>query len=150
MRITFIRHQKCYAHREDGSISYMTVNPPLTFQGVEGARHLTGDYDLVLISPMARCIETYVYSHINGPRQINSLFREWRQGPGDFHNHDPPTVFCETYENFQKRIEEGMTYLKSLKSDFRNVCVVTHSEWMKKALNLEHTPDYGEAVIRQF
>lgn len=148
MRISFIRHQRCYNHREDGTYNYNTINPPLTKSGIEGAALLKGEYDLIIISPMARCIETYAYSHLSGPREINALFREWRQGPGDFHNHDHPSVFCESPQELELRIAEAFTYLESLKGTYENVCVITHSEWMKKALKLDNVPDYGETVIK--
>jgi len=63
--------------------------------------------------------------------------------PGDFRQNDPPEVTSDTLETFQKRIQKGMEFLKTLNG---NICVVTHSEWMKEALQLEYIPDYGESI----
>ncbi len=145
MRVSFIRHQRCYNLREDGSPNFNIINPALTERGIKGAQTLIGRYDLIIISPMARCIETYTYSKLEGTREVNHLFREWRQGPADFHHHDLTCTMCETKQQLGERIKRGFEYLRSLKCD--NICVITHSEWMKEALNLEHPPDYGEVVI---
>ena len=144
--ITFIRHAECYILNSDGSPNYMRVNPPLTEDGIERAKKLSGNYDLVIISPMTRCIETFVYSNIYGEhREINSLFRELILCPGDFRQNDPAEITADTPEVFKKRVQKGMEYLKTLRQ-YPNICVVTHSEWMKEALSLKSIPDYGESI----
>lgn len=148
MKVSFIRHQKCYNNREDGSYNYNTINPSLTHFGIEGAKLLNGIYDFVIISPLSRCIETYVYSQIVGPREINELFREWRQGPGDFHNHDNPSIFAESKIELQQRIISAFDYLNLLKDKYTNICVITHSEWIKEALQLDYVPDYGQVITK--
>ena len=144
MKVTFIRHQRCYNLHPDGTTNYMRVNPPLTPEGIEEAKALTGSYDLVIVSPLSRCIETYMYSSIEGPRVVHELFREWIQCPGDFRQNDPATQFCEGYPEFSRRVAKACEYLHSLQVE--NVCVITHSEWIKEALKLTETPDYGESL----
>lgn len=142
--ITFIRHCECYVLNFDGSMNYMRVNPSLTNEGIQRAKKLSGNYDHVIISPMARCIETFIYSDIQAnTREINELFRELILCPGDFRQNDPPEIMTEDKESFQKRVLKAMNYLKTLRG---NICVITHSEWIKEALNLNYIPDYGEKV----
>ena len=140
--ITLVRHCECY-NSHNGVLNYMRVNPPLIQEGIERAKKLKGTYDRVIISPMSRCIETFIYSDIQGPREINSLFRELILCPGDFRQNDDPEVMAETREVFQKRVKMGMEYLKTLTG---NICVVTHSEWIKEALKLDNIPDYGQSI----
>lgn len=142
--ITFIRHCECYNLNHDGSPNYMRVNPPLTFEGIERAKNLKGTYDHVIISPMSRCIETFVYSKIQTfTREIHEDFRELRLCPGDFRQNDPPEITSETPEIFKRRVKKAMNYLKTLTG---NICVITHSEWMKEALDLNYIPEYGETL----
>ena len=141
--ITFIRHCECYTTDKNGIPNFMRVNPPLIEDGIKRAKTIKGTYDHVIISPMTRCIETFAYSQIQGPREICEYFRELILCPGDFRQNDPPEVTSDTLETFQKRIQKGMEFLKTLNG---NICVVTHSEWMKEALQLEYIPDYGESI----
>ena len=145
MRVTFIRHQKCYNLNPDGTMNYMRVNPPLTPEGIEGAKQLSGNYDLIILSPMSRCLETFIYSSIQGQRVVKDVFREWMQCPGDFRQHDPHTRYAEAEDEFKQRVSQGMEFLQNLHLD--DICVVTHSEWIKEALKLNDIPDYGEEVI---
>ncbi len=142
--ITFIRHCECYLVNNDQSMNYMRVNPPLTIEGIQRAQKITGFYDHVIISPLSRCIETYIYSDIKSKsREVNELFREIIVCPGDFRQNDPPEITIENIDSFKERIAKGMNYLKTLKG---NICVITHSEWMKEALALQYVPDYGESI----
>lgn len=147
--ITFIRHCECYVLNFDGSINYMRVNPSLTNEGIKRAEKLSGIFDHVIISPMARCIETFVYSDIKtNTKEINDLFRELILCPGDFRQSDAPEIMTEDKIAFQKRVLKAMNYLKSL--EYNNICVITHSEWIKEALDLNYIPDYGESILKSF
>ncbi len=149
MMITFIRHCECYLVNKDGSANFMRVNPPLTYEGIQRAKDLTGTFDYVVISPMSRCIETFTYSQIDTQsREINSLFREFISCPGDFHHNDSAEIMTEDIHAFRKRVKHGMDYLLSLQYKYRNICVVTHSEWIKEALNLNYIPNFGEQIMR--
>lgn len=146
-KITFIRHCQCYNLNTDGSMNYMRVNPPLTSQGIEKAKTLKGTYDHVIISPMTRCIETFIYSNIQATtREIREEFRELILCPGDFRQNDPAEITAETPEMFQKRVKKALAYLKTFSEEDR-ICVVTHSEWIKEVLDLNYIPDYGEEII---
>lgn len=143
--ITFIRHCECYLVNNDGSMNYMRVNPPLTNEGIKRANKISGFYDHVIISPLSRCIETFIYSDIRSKsREVNDLFREIIVCPGDFRQSDPPEIITENIETFKERVIKGMKYLKTLKG---NICVITHSEWIKEALGLKYIPDYGESIM---
>ena len=141
--ITFIRHCECYPIDKYGVPNYMRVNPPLTRQGKMRASKLCGTYDYVIISPLNRCLETFIYSQINGKRIVSDFFRELIMCPGDFMQNDPPEITADTMESFKKRIDQGMNFLKTLSG---NICVITHSEWMKEALGLSYIPDYGASI----
>lgn len=148
MKITFIRHCECYIVDRNGIPNYMRVDPSLIYNGQQRAKKLFGNYDYVVLSPMVRCLETFIYSNIQTEHKIiNDYFREWILTPGDFRQNDPPEIIAETPEIFQKRVKRGMDFLKTLDG---NICVITHSEWMKEALKLNDIPDYGESITIDF
>lgn len=142
--ITFIRHCECYVYNSNGSINYMRVNPSLTKDGILRAKTLNGVYDKIILSPMSRCIETFIYSGINGPREINENFREYILCPGDFHENDEIDDCLENNEIFKERINKSIDYLNTLNG---NICVITHSGWLREALQLNYIPNYGESII---
>ncbi len=148
MKVTFIRHCECYLVDKDGIPNYMRIDPSLIYQGQQRAKKLSGVYDYLILSPMVRCLETFIYSKIKADEKIiNNYFREIILTPGDFRQNDPPEITAETREVFKKRVKRGIDFLKTLNG---NICVITHSEWMKEALSLKDIPDYGESITIDF
>lgn len=60
--ITCIRH----GHPEQ----MVSGDPILSTNGIEQASYLAGEYDLIILSPLRRAIETYTRSNISGKRVI--------------------------------------------------------------------------------
>jgi hypothetical protein len=79
--LTFIRH----AQSQNNATNISEVDTPLSQLGISQASKLHGNYDLVVISPLTRTLQTFRHSHIFAPRIIISdLVREWKLDLCDF------------------------------------------------------------------
>lgn len=71
-RIHYCRHGQSYAN-----IGYDILNTPLSEEGRRQASLLTGEYDVVLVSPLRRCQETLALSGIKYKKKYTvDLLRE--------------------------------------------------------------------------
>jgi phosphohistidine phosphatase SixA len=144
MKITFIRHGHCYNQN-----NYNIINPSLTERGIKEANKLNGYYDLVIISPMNRTMETFNNSKIDCQKNIlNVIFREHITNPSDLINNE--TEF-ESSEEFDIRLIQIKDYLNILKQNptVKNICIISHSVLIFNLLKIlgiqNHTYlSYGE------
>ena len=56
---TFLRHSESITNKYNKDL----INPSSSIEGQESARHLYGNYDYILISPLNRTKETYELSN---------------------------------------------------------------------------------------
>lgn len=98
MELYFTRHAESLEN-----IGISLVDSPLSDRGRDQARSLGGYYDLVIISPLRRCLETLHYSKIKYARlEICQTFREIRRSEeSEMLLEDP---IRETMEEFKDRI----------------------------------------------
>lgn len=99
MELYFTRHAESLEN-----IGIETVDSPLSIEGRRQAARLTGWYDLVIVSPLRRALETLHYSKITYTRlQICETFRERRWSEASEKLLEDPVK--ETMEEFAERIE---------------------------------------------
>jgi hypothetical protein len=126
--LTFIRH----AQSQNNATNISEVDTPLSQLGISQASKLHGNYDLVVISPLTRTLQTFRHSHIFAPRIIISdLVREWKLDLCDFKLDE--MVRFETIEELDSRIEKFKIWIKNLCDrfpDYTKIAIFTHYDFV--------------------
>lgn len=87
------------------------VNTCLSEEGKKQAAHIQGPVDLLIVSPLRRTLETYIYSKLKVKRLFTSeLIREYRAPSGDFELEESE---IETVGALQSRVLDFIKLLKS-------------------------------------
>jgi broad specificity phosphatase PhoE len=105
-------------------------NVGLSKRGDKYSIKFSETFDLVILSPLLRCIQTFQQCHV----KYNDLYvwnevREFMKDPCDFFTHECMTI--ETYETFSARVDVLIEKLKQLKQQNPNihrVLLVSHSD----------------------
>lgn len=112
-KITLIRHGQPLGEED----------PHLSDNGKNDCANLKGNYDLILLSPLRRCIDTYVSSKLNSNKiEFLILLREKQDGR-TYNSLLCETPIAESDEIFNKRILELKNYL--LNRSEENICCIT-------------------------
>jgi len=123
MPIRLLRHAE--SHEGDG----VGIDCGLTEEGKRQASRLSGHYDLLVLSPMKRCLETVYCSKIKANRTISSdLVREYRISGCDFLDDEP--MVCETEDELVARVDRFKALLKEYSEEFNTILVVSHADFI--------------------
>jgi broad specificity phosphatase PhoE len=125
--LTLIRHaESIYNYKlAKGQVLQGLEDCGLTKNGIKQAKSLTGSYDIVFLSPMKRCVETWQHSKIKTNCVITCpLLREYKQDICDFFIGEPQIK--ETESELLNRIENIKQYLSRYKNN--KCCVITHGD----------------------
>ncbi len=120
--VTIIRHGQSKQNAGQCKNDDELRNCALSDVGKEQSKNLNQNFDVVIVSPLKRAIETYENSNIKAGNVIYSdLFREHRE-----HNL---SEFLENEEvipeiNVRQRAQNAFQFLKEL--NFNNIGIVTH------------------------
>ncbi len=119
-------------------VSSLLYNTRLSQLGIKQAKALSDSrhsYDLVVLSPLRRVIQTYAYSNILTRNLIiSNLFRERILDDTDIESVlDNETPVQETDREFLFRVAESRRFLLSRPE--QNICVVSHEIFMVEFLN---------------
>lgn len=122
--ITLIRHGES-AFKSDELDSSLSRNCALTDIGKIQASQLSHNFDVLIVSPLKRALQTYTHSTIKTRRiTVNELCREHRNG--DPVNHLENEVYIgESIEDVFTRGRRFLELVQSIESD--NVGVIAHS-----------------------
>jgi broad specificity phosphatase PhoE len=124
--VTIIRHAQSKFNAGQYTTETELSNCRLSDFGREQSKNLTQTFDILILSPLKRAIETYANSNIKcGNVIINDLFREYKE-------HDPKplnfleleTIMPETLEEVKKRVGDAINYLKT--SPYNNIGIISH------------------------
>lgn len=122
--ITLLRHTQSltnFTHNDQ-------LNPPLTKKGIKDAQLLSGHYDFILISPLLRTEQTYLYSNLTGIIvEYSTLCREKR----GTHAYLSKTLknekgYIEGEDGFNFRMYLLKLYLDYLRQHYKRILVITH------------------------
>jgi len=124
MRVTFIRHAES-THNATGDEG---PNSPLSERGMQQARELKGSYDLVIVSPLRRTMQTYANSKIEaGYVLVTPSVRETTP-LGIVCNHlENETPQKESAESITQRVAGVFRFLQSRSE--KTICVITHHDF---------------------
>lgn len=121
--ITVLRH--CEAL--DNVTDKYGKDTKLTYKGILQAREISGYYDYVLCSPMARCKETLINSKIDYKYfKTTHLLREYVKDICDLTKNEK--IYKETENELIKRVDELKCYLKSDEFEGMKILLITHAD----------------------
>ncbi|QKF94678.1 histidine phosphatase superfamily clade-1 [Fadolivirus algeromassiliense] len=123
-KITIIRHAQSHFNAGNYKTDEEIRNCRITPYGVEQSKQLHHSFDVLIISPLKRAMETYLNSNIKCRQLIMSeLFREQKEDKPlnylDFEEIKP-----ESPEDARKRAREAIEFIKTIKSD--NIGIISH------------------------
>lgn len=100
------------------------LNTPLSDEGRNQARSIQGPVDLLLVSPLRRTLETYLYSKLMVKRlQTTDLLREFcAYGPASLLDGETPWV--ETEPQFHERVSKLITFIRAQPET--NITLLSH------------------------
>lgn len=122
--VTIIRHAQSKFNAGEYKSDEEVRNCRLTNYGVEQAKNLNHSFDILVVSPLKRALETYLNSGIRCRQLIMSdLFREQKEDkPLNFLDFEE--IKPESHEDVRKRAKEAVEFIKNLKSD--NIGIISH------------------------
>jgi broad specificity phosphatase PhoE len=130
VKITLIRHAHCEYIADKTQPEAKTINAKLSPLGVEQAKGLNLNFDLLIISPLRRAMETYTNSNIRVSKIIVcKTFRELMSEPINF--LDTEEIKLETEEELSIRIEEAIAFLKTLEGQYKNIGIISHWQFLR-------------------
>jgi len=139
--ITLIRH--CQSefnvleeknHHKNADLSF--VNCGLTTLGKYQASKLQSQFDLIIVSPMKRTLDTLKYSNINYKHiLVLPLVREFKVDICDFMINEKQII--ETEEEILSRCKETKTLLKILSTQYKSIGVISHRDFIWFLTNYE-------------
>lgn len=131
VKITFIRHAQSRFNSGEVRDAGLLRNCSLSAYGVQQCDTLEHEFDLLIISPLKRAIQTYANSRIKARHIIiNPLFREhksWEVNLLDFEEPEYETDVC-----INKRMEAAMQFLRD--QPFANIGVISHHDFLHMLL----------------
>ena len=138
-KITFIRHaQSKYNLKDINTEEYR--NTGLTFEGKDNSKTLDHEFDILIVSPLRRAVETYASSNLKcGFLLTNKLFREYLEFmcyPDFFHNE---TMVLETKEDIEKRVKKALDYIKGLNGE--KIGIISHHNFIKNFFKINFDKD---------
>lgn len=109
-------------------------NCRITDHGKEQASHLHHKFDILVLSPLKRSIETYVHSGIQvGKVEISDLFRECMDDSGRLNFLELEEQRQENYEQVVERARKAIKYICSLPEN--NIGIISHGIFIWHFLN---------------
>src|SRR5579885_3006321 len=123
-KITIIRHAESLFNAGLYKTEQDIINCKLSENGKIQSKQLNHSFDLLILSPLKRAIETYVNSNIKTKEiMINDLFREYKENSAlNFLENEE--VKSETKDELNLRIIEAKEYLKNLPQN--NIGIISH------------------------
>jgi broad specificity phosphatase PhoE len=126
MEVTFLRHAQSIFNRDLTS----KKDCELTDYGIEQAKQIKGNYDVILCSILKRAKQTLQYSELNSKQlHFTDLCREVRRDICDFLEEEDETKL-ETDQEVQKRIKLFKQFLKSKTKPGEKVLVICHRDFI--------------------
>lgn len=130
-KITFIRHAESKYNAGIAHTHEEITDSKITNKGIEQARILDFHFDLLILSPLRRTMETYTNSNIKTKDVIISkYFREQMRSPLNFTALEEN--IHETSEQLENRVYEGLKYIKTLIPKYSHIGIITHYDYLRK------------------
>ena len=130
--ITLLRHEESIFNLYQNS----EKNCSLSENGIKNCSKLSGYYDIIICSPLKRCIQTLIYSNIKYNKlYISNLCREYKEDICDF--FETEDIIIEDIKLFMLRLNEFKLLLKKIIEEYKiqnnlipSILVITHANFM--------------------
>lgn len=117
--------------RDAGDFNTSDRNIPLTDVGCHQSKQLNFSFNILIISPLKRCLETYTNSNVKvGSVIVSELFREHVTTPNNLFEYED--FVYEMDEDFEQRVKESIEFLKKLDTPNINIGIITHNDYIEK------------------
>ena len=128
--ITIIRHGQSEINANPSLSPSLSVNSRLTPLGMEQASNLDFNFDLLILTPLKRSLQTYTCSKIKTKEiMINPLFREWLDGPANLLEREDFKL--ETPDELNQRVDKAITWLRQISSCYKSIGIISHFQFLK-------------------
>lgn len=138
-KVTFLRHCESEFNEHQSEhylIPFTSKDCPLSEGGIGYAKFLSAmglskkiDADLILCSPLKRCVQTLYYTKVTGPVIFTNMCRKYRTDVCDFYDHEDATD-VESIPELLNRIDDFKAYLKRLGESFKRILVISHADFI--------------------
>jgi broad specificity phosphatase PhoE len=132
--VLFLRHCESIFNAtgvdEKGFFYLLTLDCDLSEFGIQQAKQLRLDvvFDVILCSPLKRCLSTLKYSSIQYKEcKVENIFREYKLNRCDFLENEDFSIL-ETESELQERVDKIKEYLKELNVKENSVLIISHSD----------------------
>lgn len=127
-KISLIRHGETAYNMDKNALLQRDV--PLTPFGCLQSSLLTGDYDVLIVSPLRRTRMTYGLSRITCHTAVryDQRVREYRTCPCDFYKDED--IIYETESQITERCQEVYNDLK-INCPGKRIGIITHANWIQ-------------------
>jgi len=130
-QIFLLRH--CISN---ANLGIKEFNANLAESGIEQAKNLVGNVDLVIISELNRTRQTLEYSNIKyNVLFVSYLCNEIKQGEIENCVNFSDTLIIETMHDVEKRIIEFKKLLLELNEKYQKILVISHAGFLRLFLN---------------
>lgn len=120
--ITLIRHAQS---RTNANTKLEEVDTRLTSKGMKQASKLNFTFDLLLLSPLKRTMETYINSNIV-TRDV-MVIREFRESKDNISSFlQGEEIIYEDKEEFLKRVRNINKTIKKLSKEYNSIGIISH------------------------
>lgn len=146
MPVDYIRHSESTFDAR-GSITPNEVHDkdaPLTFAGIHQAGTLSGNYDVVLCSPLMCARQTLAFSNIvAGTTQFSVMVREVLDGNAAHLLANDANYPPETQADVAARIAKLHAHTDALRAQGKSVLVISHHNFLQRVLGVSLPPGAG-------
>jgi broad specificity phosphatase PhoE len=140
--ITLVRHGE-----SECNVGIFKLDPDITENGRMQAKNLSGEYDLVIISNLARTRQTLQYSKITYKELIVSdLCREYRGGHIGDHVLGEE-IFTEGIASLYERVIKFREFVKSLMNTHQRILVISHGIFISYFTGIQRVLDNCESML---
>jgi phosphohistidine phosphatase SixA len=131
-KITLIRHAQSKFNAGTAKTLAEITNSRITEKGIQQASQLNFDFDLLILSPLKRSMETYTNSNIKTKKVIISeFFREHMSSPLNFLELEDHQKL-ESEKELLDRVDRSLAYLKLISNDYSHIGIISHSDFLRK------------------
>jgi len=132
--ITIIRHGESIYNAGEFKKESEVANCRLSDKGKIQSQSLDQSFDILIVSPLKRALETYVNSQIKTKELIISpLFAEHRNGkPLNYLENEEYVV--ETPDDLAKRAKSALQFVRSLPKLQQNIGIISHGDFLHNFL----------------
>jgi len=126
-KIVLLRHAQ-----SEANFGKLSKNSLLSPQGIFQAQQLSGEFDLILVSPLRRALQTLEYSSLKSTtKEICDLCREQYFHESDMldhetYIHDEPSYFLE------ERVRKFHDLLEEKSKIYHHILIISHANFLAR------------------